>query len=170
MRRAATSPLLGLAPRGGYRAAHIAARAGALLPHLFTLTRRHSNRGQSPSLWPSSLGHPNRMLSGTLPSGARTFLRRSSRARDRPAGPRVNPNLIGIHPVWQGFPQFKPPHPSSPTPPQPPPAARFPAQIGIPSPKADTWCAPRPLHPPLRRAPLHASPPHSPPRFPSPPA
>lgn len=36
-RRAGTSSLLGLAPRGGCLAAPITARAGALLPHRFTL-------------------------------------------------------------------------------------------------------------------------------------
>ena len=40
--RATTSLLLDLAPRGGYLAAPITKRVGALLPHLFTLT--HARR------------------------------------------------------------------------------------------------------------------------------
>jgi len=58
MRRAATSLLLGLAPRGGYRTTHIAARAGALLPHLFTLTHGANTAG-------------NILLCGPLPSVTR---------------------------------------------------------------------------------------------------
>jgi hypothetical protein len=55
-------------------------RSGALLPHLFTLTRRSRGwryifcgTGRLPALKPES-----RTLSGTLPCGVRTFLSRSA--------------------------------------------------------------------------------------------
>ena len=77
-------PLLDLAPGGGYLAADIAAHAGGLLHHLFTLTL------SDPS--PKSIGFggswegavcfcgpirqvaPSRVLPGTLLCGVRTFL------------------------------------------------------------------------------------------------
>jgi hypothetical protein len=52
------SPLLGLAPGGGYLAICIAANAGGLLHHLFTITPRLPLRveGGSLFLWPFPAG------------------------------------------------------------------------------------------------------------------
>ena len=88
-----TSSLLGLAPAGGCLAAGIAAGAGGLLHHLFTMTRL---RGLPvsvalPAGCPGSgkerkPGSPPRELPGALPYGVRTFLSGLPR-RGRPAGP-----------------------------------------------------------------------------------
>ncbi len=69
--RMAVSLLLGFAPDGGYLAADIAAGAGGLLHHLFTLTER-IRRSFSVAL---SAGFPARELPGIVLSGARTFLK-----------------------------------------------------------------------------------------------
>jgi len=66
--------LLGLAPGGGCLAAGIAAGAGGLLHHLFTLTAFTEESG-GPFLWPDPRDLPARVLPGTVLSGARTFLR-----------------------------------------------------------------------------------------------
>ena len=50
---------------------------GALLPHPFTLATHASRRRSAVcSLWHFPAGRPDRSLTGTLPSGARTFLGR----------------------------------------------------------------------------------------------
>jgi len=48
------SPLLGLAPGGGYLAIYITANAGGLLHHLFTITLRPKGRKGCLFLWPFS--------------------------------------------------------------------------------------------------------------------
>ena len=80
------SPLLDLAPRGGYLAASITACAGGLLHHLFTLTslfplpQIHEIWGRREGVavifcGPFRQVAPSRVLPGTLPYGVRTFLR-----------------------------------------------------------------------------------------------
>src|SRR5437867_3711354 len=59
-------------------------RRGALLPHLFTLTRLRRGRRRAVCFlchFPS--GHPDRTLSGALPCGVRTFLLASRNALRR---------------------------------------------------------------------------------------
>ena len=74
------SPLLGLAPDGGYLAACITANAGGLLHHLFTITAHPYGRGGCLFLWPFSGrftplgGSPSRVLSDVALYGVRTFL------------------------------------------------------------------------------------------------
>ena len=66
----ATRPLLGLAPGGVCRAAPVARRAGALLPHRFTLAcaaRRTGRPSAVCSLWHFPAGHPDWRLASTLP-------------------------------------------------------------------------------------------------------
>ena len=66
-------PLFGLAPGGVYRAADCYQLRGALLPHLFTLT---GPEGQAVYfLWHCPWARAPQALPGTLPNGARTFLR-----------------------------------------------------------------------------------------------
>jgi len=71
------SPLLGLAPDGGYLAIYITVNAGGLLHHLFTMTPRE--RGCL-FLWPFSGRFtpygvsPSRVLSDVVLYGVRTFL------------------------------------------------------------------------------------------------
>ncbi len=79
----ASAPLFGLAPDGVYRAAVCCHPRGALLPHLFTLTcaRRPS---AVRFLWHFPSAHAAQALPGTLPYGARTFLR-AVRHSDCPA-------------------------------------------------------------------------------------
>ena len=69
-------PLFGLAPGGVCRAVACCHRRGALLPHLFTLTT-HALRRRSAVcfLWHFPSAHAAQALPGTLPYGARTFLR-----------------------------------------------------------------------------------------------
>ncbi len=74
-----SSPLLGLAPGGVYRADDVTVVAGALLPHRFTLTcDQLAVRRTDPSAvslcctCPS--GRPNLALASTLPCGVPTFL------------------------------------------------------------------------------------------------
>lgn len=63
-------------------------RSGALLPHLFTLTRRGERYIFCGTGRPRALKPASRTLSGTLPCGVRTFLSRSFRKpRQRPPGP-----------------------------------------------------------------------------------
>ena len=78
--RAAPPPLFGLAPHGVYPAGADYSVRGALLPHLFTLTR---NSGENPSPGgifsvalsvKPALSGPPRPLAGMLPYGDRTFL------------------------------------------------------------------------------------------------
>ena len=82
------SPLLGLAPGGGCLAAGIAAGAGGLLHHLFTLTvtsELHVELSDAqavvfcgPIRERALKEAPTRGLPGTVLYGARTFLRRLS--------------------------------------------------------------------------------------------
>ena len=74
-----SSPLLGLAPGGVYRADDVTVVAGALLPHRFTLTcDQLAVKRTDPSAvslcctCPS--GRPNLALASTLPCGVPTFL------------------------------------------------------------------------------------------------
>ena len=68
--------LFGLAPSGVYRAAECYHRRGALLPHLFTLTTPAlRQRSAVCFLWHFPSAHAAQALPGTLPYGARTFLR-----------------------------------------------------------------------------------------------
>ena len=68
--------LFGLAPSGVYRAAACYHRRGALLPHLFTLTTPAlRQRSAVCFLWHFPSAHAAQALPGTLPYGARTFLR-----------------------------------------------------------------------------------------------
>ena len=81
-----TSPLLGLAPGGGYLAICITADAGGLLHHLFTIT---SLARSCLFLWPfsgrfSPFGDsPPRLLTDAVLYGVRTFLDPDN------AGPRL---------------------------------------------------------------------------------
>ena len=76
------SPLLGLAPDGGYLAICITANAGGLLHHLFTITnltlpspKRRGKMSGCLFLWPfSGELFPPRMLSDVVLFGVRTFL------------------------------------------------------------------------------------------------
>jgi len=77
------SRLLGLAPGGGCLAAGIAAGAGGLLHHLFTLTL-HAWRAGGRFLWPCPRDFPARALPDTVLCGARTFLRCCTPAIARP--------------------------------------------------------------------------------------
>ena len=81
-----SSPLLGLAPDGGCLAGPIAGAAGGLLHHRFTLASDSRPRWSvSVAL---SAGFPARVLPGTLPCGARTFLGLPSAfAQDSPRSP-----------------------------------------------------------------------------------
>jgi hypothetical protein len=88
MGRAVPSPLLGLAPGGGYLAARVATSAGGLLYHLFTLTpslalSRVRGRERVGAVCFSvalfrRVTHlrcaPAWALPSTVPCGARTFL------------------------------------------------------------------------------------------------
>jgi len=66
-------PLFGLAPGGVYPAADCCQLRGALLPHHFTLTEPE---GQAVYfLWHFPWARAPQALPGTLPNGARTFLR-----------------------------------------------------------------------------------------------
>ena len=85
--------LLGLAPGGGCLAADIAASAGGLLHHLFTLTAVVEDSG-GPFLWPDPRDLPARVLPGTVLSGARTFLRHV------PAIARPFQQPISSYPSW----------------------------------------------------------------------
>ena len=67
-------PLLDLAPGGGYLAADIAAHAGGLLHHLFTLTSPPYSGDAVCFCGPIRQVAPSRELPGTLPIGVRTFL------------------------------------------------------------------------------------------------
>ncbi len=82
-------PLLGLAPGGGCLAARVAAGAGGLLHHLFTLTSVRWDEGGLLFCGPFPSGRPAWMLSSTVPCGARTFLTPFS-GRDRLAGLGAN--------------------------------------------------------------------------------
>ena len=67
--------LFGLAPGGVCRAPGVAARAGELLPHRFTLTAGPQRGPEAVySLWHFPWGRPPWPLASTLPCGARTFL------------------------------------------------------------------------------------------------
>jgi len=83
-------PLLGLAPGGGCLAVDIAAGAGGLLHHLFTLASKACalRRSFSVALSP---GYPDRVLPGTMLFRARTFLKRHSRPR-LPGRPNCQPD------------------------------------------------------------------------------
>ena len=67
-------PLLDLAPGGGYLAVSIAAHAGGLLRHLFTLTDTPLGVSAVCFCGPIRQVAPSRELPGTLPIGVRTFL------------------------------------------------------------------------------------------------
>jgi len=83
--------LLGLAPGGGYLAARIAADAGGLLHHLFTITSAHGKGCLF--LWPysgrlpSRRASPSRGFPGAVPYGVRTFLNSAPRCRAAIARP-----------------------------------------------------------------------------------
>ena len=74
-----TTPLFGLAPGGVYRAANCYQSRGALLPHLFTLTR-HCLAVYF--LWHFPWAHALQALPGALSDGARTFLYNDERYSD----------------------------------------------------------------------------------------
>jgi hypothetical protein len=76
--------MLGLAPGGVCLASDIAATAGGLLHHRFTLTCRMSGR-QYTSLLHLPSGYPARLLTGTVLYGVRTFLSPTV-AEPRPPG------------------------------------------------------------------------------------
>ena len=81
---AARAPRFGLAPGGVYRATDRYRPCGALLPHLFTLTCASRRRPSAVCFlrhFPWALAP--QALPGTLPCGARTFLRAAR--GDRPA-------------------------------------------------------------------------------------
>ena len=85
------SPLLGLAPGGGYLATCITADAGGLLHHLFTITLHPKGWKGCLFLWPFSGGFtPPRVLSDVVLYGVRTFLDPDN------AGPRLpnQPELV----------------------------------------------------------------------------
>ncbi len=85
------SPLLGLAPDGGYLATCITADAGGLLHHLFTITLHPKGWKGCLFLWPFSGGFtPPRVLSDVVLYGVRTFLDPDN------AGPRLpnQPELV----------------------------------------------------------------------------
>jgi hypothetical protein len=70
----------------GFACHQLCSRRGALLPHLFTLTRRSARSARRRAVsflchFPSS--HPDRTLSGALPCGVRTFLPVPSAPRNR---------------------------------------------------------------------------------------
>ena len=67
-------PLLDLAPGGGYLAVSIAAHAGGLLRHLFTLTPPPEGGVAVCFCGPIRQVAPSRVLPGTSPFGVRTFL------------------------------------------------------------------------------------------------
>ena len=67
-------PLFGLAPDGVYRAAVCCHPRGALLPHHFTLTCPLRSSAVY-FLWHFPWVYTPQVLPGTLPYGARTFLR-----------------------------------------------------------------------------------------------
>jgi hypothetical protein len=91
------SPLLGLAPGGGYLATRITARAGGLLHHLFTITLTPKSGGLSVSVALIRQVHASRRFPrpGCYPTpcsvGVRTFLDPVN------AGPRLpdQPEVIG---------------------------------------------------------------------------
>ncbi len=64
--------LFDLAPGGVYLADRVTPNAGALLPHLFTLTG--CKQPAVCFLWHFPAGHPDWPLASTLPYGAPTFL------------------------------------------------------------------------------------------------
>ncbi len=73
------TPLFGLAPGGVYRAASCYQSRGALLPHLFTLTRHCL---AVCFLWHFPWAHTLQALPGALSDGARTFLCNDERYSD----------------------------------------------------------------------------------------
>jgi hypothetical protein len=85
------SPLLGLAPGGGYLAICITANAGGLLHHLFTITTSPKRmEGLFVSVALFRRVSPPRLLSDAVLHGVRTFLDPDN------AGPRLpdQPELI----------------------------------------------------------------------------
>ncbi len=71
----------------GLPGARITEGAGALLPHHFTLTERPVAQARAGLfLWHYPSGRPARVLPGTLPGGARTFLPPDESGR-RPPSP-----------------------------------------------------------------------------------
>ena len=87
------SPLLGLAPGGGYLAVRIAANAGGLLRHLFTITTRVAVCfcGPFPAGSRLSAVSPPRVLSDAVLYGVRTVLDPVN------AGPRLPDQPEGFH-------------------------------------------------------------------------
>ena len=83
--RSTTFALLGLAPGGVCPAGDIAAAAGGLLHHRFTLTCRIPSGRQCASLLHLPSGYPARPLAGTVLFGVRTFLS-SKLMEPRPPG------------------------------------------------------------------------------------
>ena len=81
------SPLLGLAPGGGYLAACITASAGGLLHHLFTITT--PKRVAVCFCGPIRRVSPPRMLSDAVLYGVRTFLDPDNAEPQLPNQPEV---------------------------------------------------------------------------------
>jgi hypothetical protein len=103
------SPLLGLAPGGGYLAICITADAGGLLHHLFTITL-HQKGGRAvcfcgpfPAGSRLSAVSPPRVLSDAVLYGVRTFLDPDN------AGPRLpnQPELIASYTLGEGKSTFE---------------------------------------------------------------
>ncbi len=69
--------------RVGFTESDVSAAIRALLPHAFTLTPRAAAEATTRDavyfLWHFPWGYPRRLLAGTLPYGARTFLHRHPR-------------------------------------------------------------------------------------------
>jgi len=75
-------PTFDLAPGGVYQATRVAPRAGALLPHRFTLTCSEFPQSSAVySLWHFPARHRDSRFASTLPCGAPTFLTTPLRAK-----------------------------------------------------------------------------------------
>src|SRR5712691_3172937 len=85
-RRAVLAEPVRLAPDGVWRAGRVAAAAGGLLPHRFTLTGDVSGESVAGGLFsvPLSVGFRRLPVGSVLPFGVRTFLE-PLRARGHPA-------------------------------------------------------------------------------------
>jgi hypothetical protein len=94
-----TIPLFGLAPSGVYPATGVD-RRGALLPHHFTLTAPLARGLAVYFLWHFPWTHVPQALPGTLPCGARTFLRR---CRQRLSGRLSGGSVVTGRRSFKGF-------------------------------------------------------------------
>ena len=91
-----TSPLLSLAPGGGYLAICITANAGGLLHRLFTITPRVWRGavcfcGPLPAGSRLSAASPPRLLTDAAPYGVRTFLGSVNAEPRLPDQPELKP-------------------------------------------------------------------------------